>query len=206
MEKLIDLTYNIIDSLQVYPGDEETKLYQVRDIEEHKYNDHRLEVCMHAGTHVDGPMHLTESKEYISQMPLETFIGNGCLLDVRGEQVIQMKNEYYEKIKEDDIVLLFTGWDSKFGTDEYFENSPIVSIELANLLVEKKIKMLGMDIATPDKYPFEVHKLLFKNNILIIENLTNLEDLLEVKDFEVIALPLKINADSSIARVVARTR
>ena len=48
------------------------------------------------------------------------------------------------------------------------------------------------------------HKLLFDNGIYIIENLMNLDKLLGIKKFEVIALPLKIKADSSIARVVAK--
>jgi len=64
--------------------------------------------------------------------------------------------------------------------------------------------MVGLDMPSPDKYPFEVHKLLFAKNILIAENLTNVEQLLHVESFEVIALPLYIKADSSIARIIAR--
>jgi kynurenine formamidase len=71
-------------------------------------------------------------------------------------------------------------------------------------LVEKKIKMIGMDTPSPDRYPFKIHKLLFENNIYILENLTNLDQLLNIDRFEVIAFPLKINADSSITRAVAR--
>jgi kynurenine formamidase len=71
-------------------------------------------------------------------------------------------------------------------------------------MVERKIKILGMDTPSPDKPPFSVHKLLLKSKIFILENLTNMEELLEAKKFEVIALPLKIKADSSISRVVAR--
>lgn len=205
MKTFIDLTHNIAHALPVYPGDEETKLYQVKNIKEHEFNNHRLEVSMHAGTHIDGPMHLKPSKKFISQISLDTFIGNGCLLDVRGKQIIKPKEEYEERIKENSIVLLFTGWDRRFGTSEYFSHSPVVSLEFAHFLVKKNIKMLGIDTASPDKYPFEVHKLLFSNNILIIENLTNLDKLLEADNFEVIALPLKIMADSSIARVIART-
>ncbi|MFW6281647.1 MAG: hypothetical protein ACOC1O_02480 [bacterium] len=63
-----------------------------------------------------------------------------------------------------------------------------------------------MDLPSPDKYPFEIHKILFDNNILLIENLTNLSCLLSVSDFEIIAFPLKIKAEASIARVVARIK
>lgn len=42
-----------------------------------------------------------------------------------------------------------------------------------------------------------------QNDILIIENLTRLEQLVGVQNFEVIALPLKLATDSALARVVA---
>ena len=64
--------------------------------------------------------------------------------------------------------------------------------------------MVCMDSPSPDLYPFEIHKLLLENNILLAENLTNFDSLLSVNNFEIIALPLKIHADSSPARIIAR--
>ncbi|MFW6375978.1 MAG: cyclase family protein, partial [Thermoplasmatota archaeon] len=139
-----------------------------------------------------------------NEIPLERFTGNGCILDVRNQSPIEYKDEYSEIVKENDIVLLHTGFDEKYGSKEYYTEHPIVDESLAKFFVDKKIKMLGMDIPTPDKYPFNIHKTLFKNGILIIENLTNLSELSDVEDFEIIAFPLKIKADSSIARVVAK--
>lgn len=109
-------------------------------------------------------------------------------------------------VKENSIVLLYTGFDEYYGTNEYYENHPCIDMELCEFLIGKKIKMLGMDTPSPDKFPFLIHKSLFKNNIYILENLTNLNLLLGVKNFEVIAFPLKINADSSITRAVARVK
>jgi kynurenine formamidase len=149
-------------------------------------------------------MHLTPCKEYISELPLESFIGNGCVLDVRNQAIIKLKDEYNTLVKENSIVLLYTGFDAYYGTKEYYQNHPSIDIELCDFLVEKKIKMIGMDTPSPDRYPFKIHKLLFENNIYILENLTNLDQLLNIDRFEVIAFPLKINADSSITRAVAR--
>ena len=64
--------------------------------------------------------------------------------------------------------------------------------------------MLGMDLPSPDKYPFKIHKMFFNNDIFIIENMTNLSQLLFVNNFEIIAFPLKIKAGASIIRVVAK--
>lgn len=204
MEKIIDLTHLISHCMPVYPGDEQTKLYQTQFLQTDKFNNHRLEISMHSGTHIDSPMHLTGREEYIYQFPLENFIGIGCIIDVRNEPLIKLKEEYREKITENSIVLFYTGFGSLFGTDKYFEQNPVIDMELVELLVEKKVKLVGIDSPSPDKYPFEVHKKLFDNNVLILENLTNLGQLISIKNFEVIAFPLKIKADSSILRVVAR--
>ncbi len=64
--------------------------------------------------------------------------------------------------------------------------------------------MIGLDWASPDHEPYPMHQILLRNNILILENLTNLNLLLSEPVFEIFAFPLKINADSSLVRVVAR--
>ena len=190
--------------MPVYPGDIRTNLFQVSYLSLNGYNSYRLDITSHAGTHVDSPMHLTESNRYICESSLELFIGQGCVLDVRNQPVIKMKEEYEKVVKERSIVLLYTGCDKIYGTAEYYREHPVVDMNLCRFLVSKKIKMLGIDFPSPDKYPFPVHKLLFENGIHILENLTNLDKLLNVQNFEVIAFPLKIRADSSIVRAVAR--
>lgn len=204
MEKLIDLSRIIEDNMPVYPGDSITSLKQVKNFEVDSYNNYRLDIGMHAGTHIDSPMHLTESKEYICELPLESFIGAGCVLDVRNQPIIKEKPEYKELIKENSIVLLYTDWDKKYGKDSYYEEHPVIDISFCKLLIDKNIKMLGVDMPSPDKDPFEIHKLLLGNKIYIMENLINVDKLLGIENFEVIAFPLKIKADSSIARAVAR--
>jgi kynurenine formamidase len=93
---------------------------------------------------------------------------------------------------------------SLFGSKDYFNDYPTVSKALAQLFVERQVKMVCIDSPSPDRHPFDIHKLLLENNVLIAENLTNLDKLLLIGKFEVIALPLKIHADSSPARIVAR--
>ena len=52
-------------------------------------------------------------------------------------------------------------------------------------------------------YPFEVHKIFFQHDTLIVENLTHLEKLVGIKNFTIVALPLKTETDSALARVIA---
>jgi kynurenine formamidase len=204
MSTIIDLSQIIEDSMPVYPGDDRTILQQSRSLAKDHYNDHRLTISMHAGTHLDGPMHLTESGKYVSDINIESFMGDGCLLDVRNQPVIGMKKEFLSLIPERSIVLLFTAWDRFYGHSDYYENHPVVDNEMCQLFIDKKIKLLGIDAPSPDLEPYPIHKMLLRAGIYVVENLTNLEKIPLDRKFEVIALPLKIKSNGSMARVIAR--
>ena len=204
MFRLIDLSHSIDERTPAYPGDPPVKLFQAKFFVKDGFTNYQLETGMHSGTHLDGPMHLTEQIKYISAIPLESFYGEGCLLDVRGEPQIRMKEQYRSRVKEESIVLLYTGWDQKYGSPEYFTNQPEIDPELAEFIISRKTKIIGMDLASPDCPPFKVHRMFLQEGVLILENLTNLAALLEAERFEVMAFPLKIKADSSPLRVVAK--
>lgn len=201
--KYIDLSYDIKNEMPVYPGDMELNLSKEKDYDKDKFNLYTVSTSMHVGTHIDAPLHMCKNKKFISEYSIDKFIGNAVLLDVRGEKVIEIKDEYYRDIKENDIVLLFTGWDSFYGKEEYYNNHPIVSEELAELLIKKKIKMLGMDMPSPDNHEYNIHKKLFENEIFILENLTNLNKLLYNEEIQVFAQPLKIQGEASLVRAIA---
>jgi kynurenine formamidase len=64
--------------------------------------------------------------------------------------------------------------------------------------------MIGVDMSSPDFPPFQVHKLLLGNGIFIMENMTSLKELIGIKEYEVFAQPLKIDAEASLVRASAR--
>ncbi|GAA4842765.1 cyclase family protein [Paenibacillus vulneris] len=202
--RIIDLSHPIYDGMSVYPGDAETSLVRSKHIKQDGYTNHQLSANMHAGTHIDGPMHLLDCDKYLNEFPVETFIGEGCLLDVSQDRTIDYKAEYEQHIQQKQIVLLYTGYSQYYGQPRYYTDHPVLTLQFAELLVRKQVKMIGLDFPSPDSYPFEIHKYLFQHDILIIENLTNVEKLLQVPSFEIIALPLSIKADSSLTRVVAK--
>ena len=201
--KYIDLSYDIKNEMPVYPGDMELNLSKEKDYDKDEFNLYTVSTSMHVGTHIDAPLHMCKNKKFISEYSIDKFIGNAVLLDVRGEKVIEIKDEYYRDIKENDLLLLFTGWDSFYGKEEYYNNHPIVSEELAELLIKKKIKMLGMDMPSPDNHEYNIHKKLFENEIFILENLTNLNKLLYNEEIQVFAQPLKIQGEASLVRAIA---
>ncbi len=80
--KLYDISRDLIKALP-YPGDEPPKLRAVHRMKDgESYNLSRLETSMHAGTHVDAPLHFISDGKDIASLPIEQFIGDCVVLTV----------------------------------------------------------------------------------------------------------------------------
>ncbi len=201
---IIDLTHVIRNGLPPFPGDRETVLHHSHTYAQDGFNNHELTINMHAGTHIDGPMHLLGIHRYLSEQPVDVFIGEGVLLDAQGQRIIDYKEEYEELLQENRIVVVHTGHGASFGEPGYFDNFPVLTERFVQLLIRKRVKMLGLDTPSPELGSVRLHELLLGSDVLIIENLANVDRLIGAGRFEITALPLLIEADSSIARVIAR--
>lgn len=201
--KLIDLSHKLYNDILVYSGDSAFKLYQERFLDIDSFNGYRLETGLHVGTHIDCASHLTDVSIKINDISIDKFMGNGVLIDARGKNTITADDIDSIQIERDSIVLILSGTDKYFGQERYYKDFPLLTVDAAELLISHGIKMLGIDWFSPDKFPFETHKLLFRNDILILENLTNLEQLIDVDKFVVTAFPLNIPAEASLVRAVA---
>jgi len=202
--KYIDLTHTLKQSMPVYPGDPKPELRQIATIAKNGYNDHQITIGMHVGTHIDAPFHMLASGKKISDFPAAAFFGRGTVVDARGQQQIDANLLSNIDIQPDDIVLACTGFDKRYRQKDYFEKYPELTESFAKELISRGIKMIGIDSPSPDRPPFMIHKLLLQEDILIIENLTNLDALLTHKSFDVVGLPLKLDTDAAPARVIAR--
>lgn len=201
--KYIDLTHTFKQSMPVYPGDPEPELKQIAFADKDGYNDFKITTGMHVGTHMDAPLHMLQNGKRLSEYSVDHFFGKGHLIDARGKSIDADLLEG-KQISKGDIVLIMTGLSSKFGTSEYYESYPEISEAFASKMVEIGVSIVGMDTPSPDRPPFAIHKLLLGNDVLIIENLTNLEILLEHVQFTVVALPAKFDSEAAPVRVVAQ--
>lgn len=202
--KVTDLTHTFDQDMPVYPGDPKSSLKQVAFIEKDTYNDHKVTTVMHVGTHMDAPLHMIDGGKRIDEIDPEKLIGNGIVIDVRGKDKIDASVLGGVTIEEGSIVLLYTGFGSKFRTKDYFKGYPELTEDFANKMVDLKVNIVGMDMLGPDyDKPWVTHKILLGNEILILENLNNLDQLLGIKGFKVIALPIKFKADAAPVRVIA---
>ena len=150
---------------------------------------HRVEMDNHIGTHIEVPYHALADAADLAQVPVEQFVGEAAVLDLRGYaagqaiplDAVQRAAEQVGGIGKDDIVFCMTGWSQYYGSEQYDE-PPFLTREAVHWLVSRGIKMLGidtrgsMDPAFPDR---QNHLPLFEAGIVYIENLTNLPILRE---------------------------
>ena len=143
-------------------------------------------------------------------------MGKSVVLDFRHiEDCAPINGEDLEKaepkIEEGDILIINTGRHRQFGTTEYGTLHPgLDGNSVERFLLEKKIKMIGMDTicvepgSEESHWDHPLHRVcLIENEILLIENLGGEIDQVTGKRCYIMALPIKIKADSGQARVVA---
>lgn len=200
--KIIDLSHRIVSNMPVYPGDRDVEINIEKTWEEDGYRLSTLTSSMHTGTHIDAPSHLSASKLKMTEIDLGQCMGRGVLVDVRDRNLIELADVQDSDIREGDIVIFLSGWSEHYGKQAYNEH-PVLSEELANFLAKKKIKMIGLDMPSCDHDPYPIHKILMNSGILIAENLCNCESLLKLNEFKIFAIPLKIDAEASLARIFA---
>ena len=194
--------------MQCFPGD---MTPEIERLEADGFRTANLSLCTHTGTHMDAPAHLCSESVTLDMMPPETFWGLALLTDVRcaagrGIEISDIA-PHADKLAEADFLLLYTGWEDKFGTEEYLAGFPTLSREAAQYALSLGIRGFGFDTISADAVDSEtcpIHRTLLGAGALIIENLRGLYALPEGETFLLAALPMPLaNADGAPARVTA---
>jgi arylformamidase len=144
-------------------------------------------------------VHFLQKGNSIDIEPLDKFIGEAAIIDASGKNSITAEDFSGYDIRSNDIVLIYTGIGDRRTDFAYLD------ISAAEWMMEHRIKCVGIDTASIEKYGRKdapVHKMLFASNIGIIENLANLKQFIGSRMFFVcLPLPLK-GIDGSPARAV----
>jgi len=210
---LVDLSRTIYAGMPKIPILPEVEFHPLMRIADGApLNISELKMATHIGTHVDAPWHFVPDGKTIDQIPLEQLCGPAVVVSVsrKGGEAIPASDLEDFDVREGDIVLLHTGWGDKFESPDYLVH-PYLSNDAAEWLVERRVKLIGMDLITPDMPPgmrppgfaFPVHHILLEHEVLISENLANL-DLIAGRRVEAYLFPIKIrDSDAGQTRAVA---
>jgi len=205
--RFIDLTHPLIDRAGAFPNDPKLAVIEFGRVSTHKYNITQLVMGTHQGTHLDAMFHFFDDGRTLDQMPLDWFFGPA--------KVLKLSKSADEEITADDLkkyencmqtgarIILNTGWYRHFGTAEFFEHFPSLTLEAASYLASRQIRLLGMDMPTPGKQWYELHHILLAKDveIVVVEGLANLDALPD--EFTFAGFPLNIKGrDGSPIRAV----
>ena len=81
--KVIDLTHVIEEKMPVYPGTETPRLEPANTYEKDGFQETRISMFSHIGTHMDPPAHLFPQRTTLDCFPPEQFIGKAIVIDCR---------------------------------------------------------------------------------------------------------------------------
>ena len=209
---LIDMTHTITPEIPVYPGTPAPALSPACSLTKDGFRETLLTFSSHTGTHMDAPSHLLRDGRSLDEMPMSQFSGRATVLDVSGEGPVITEaflRSNYDDIHCTDYVLFYTGWEERWGTESFLEDSfPVPDEAAARYLVSMGLKGVGTDAISIDRLgsPLPVHNILLKNSVLSLENLC-LKKVRGRKDFLFFAIPLKFqDTDGAPIRAFAELR
>ncbi len=175
--KIIDLTHTISAKTPVFPGTPPVKVKIFATVEKDGFREKLFQIASHVGTHMDAPAHMLAGGRYLDSLPVDRFMGSAIVVDVRNRGGMELGPEVLDGVPEADFILFHSGWSAKWGTPAYFNSYPYPGEALANALVKRGVKGIGMDTISADaadSATFATHHILLGREALIIENLTNL--------------------------------
>ncbi|WP_019068561.1 cyclase family protein [Streptomyces hokutonensis] len=221
MPAWIDLSVPVVTGMPVYPGDPAVEVSPALTTARDGVNVLDLHLGSQSGTHVDAPYHVDDSWPRLDALPLERFAGHAVVADVRGlparapitpALLTPALNQL--RLRPGSLLLLATGWSAHWGTDHYLAH-PWVTPEAAETLVDAGVRTVAVDALSVDPTPepgdatadfgLPAHRVLCGAGGVIAENLTGLEQVVDLPDMELFLFPLRLpGADGAPVRAVAR--
>jgi kynurenine formamidase len=159
--RLIDCSQPWNADTPPFPADESPIVQWVKRMASHGTNHQRITTQLHIGTHIDAPLHWKEEGTDIASIPLERLYGPAVVVDISDTHgdfdIIRPSDiEARADVRPGDILIIHTGYNRYYaGGSEpdlvrYFFKRPGGEKDLAEWLVEREIRWLGIDSSSPD--------------------------------------------------------
>ena len=202
-----DATLPIREGMVTFPGDPPFRIEPY--FQRHKGDPFDLalmSMSTHLGTHLDPPAHYLEGGITVDELPLETLVGPGVVLDLRGRPQIDRRALEKAPIASRIRILFKTDNGPRLLEPTFHEDYVHLTEDGARYLVEQGVLLVGIDYLSIERYKNQgapVHHILLEAGIVVVEGV----HLLEVPPgpYEILCLPLPIKgADGAPARLLLR--
>jgi arylformamidase len=168
----------------------------------------RLSLSAHSGTHLDAPSHFIAGGKSIEQFAAADFILPALVVETDDRAAVRPAEVEAAEIRSGDAVLFKTN-NSRSGlaaSGEFSERWVHVSEPAGDLLLARKVALVGIDYVSIDKFDAPgapLHQKLLSAGILVLEGI-HLEHVPPGR-YTLICLPLKLRAEAAPTRAVLMT-
>jgi len=203
-----DVSVCVYTGMVVWPGDSAVSVERVRSMDNGEPNNlSRICMSLHAGTHVDAPVHFIADGSGVEQIPLEVLMGKAWVASLQTSGPIGADELARAQIPDSaERVLLKTHNSALWaeGATAFSEDFAHVTDGGAEWLVRRGIRLVGVDYLSVQSFherDSNTHRILLAAGVVIVESL----NLTEVEEgwYDLYCLPLKVvGSDGAPARVV----
>jgi arylformamidase len=196
LEKIYDISVRLGDESINYPGDTPYSRELTGTIKGNGiYELSKLVMSAHSGTHIDTPAHFIQGGKTLDQYEAGDFILPARVIEIRDKLSVRPAELESLTIGAGEALLFRTNnsmsGQSRNGT--FSEQFVYLSPEAADICIEKKVKLVGLDYITVERYgdqEFPTHRRLLENDIPILEGI-HLKNV-PAGNYTLICLPLRI--------------
>ena len=206
---IYDITRPVTPALAVWPGDAPYRTdYLLRMDAGGSVNLSTITFSGHCGTHADAHFHYDPQGTRLGEMALDAYLGPATVIDLTavlpGGGPIRPEHLAGVDLKRTRRLLVKSK--SSFAPDDRWdEHFVYLAPETAQLLAHAGLRLFGTDAPSVDPQESKTltaHRTLHTGNVAILEIL-QLQDVAP-GEYELIALPLKLDNDGSPIRAVLR--
>lgn len=205
MEELIDISRPLRDGMIVWPGSRGVRLTRTLS---HDRGDpvtvSYFQADVHAGTHVDAPLHFLRNASPVERLPLEVLVGPAFVADLSDVESVNA-GVLGATIPSGIVrILVRTRNSSSWNDDATFDTEFVaLTADAASWLVEAGVRLVGIDGPSIQRFRDgpEAHEILLRAGVTILEGL-DLKDA-RTGHYDLICLPILLEgAEAAPARAI----
>ena len=155
----------------------------------------KIEMVANTGTYLDSPFHRYADGKDLSQLELSSVANlKGVVFNADPGKRAIGRDLFENAALRRKAVLIHTGWDRHWGSEQYFEDHPFLTKEAAEYLAAEEVALVGIDSLNIDDtsdLTRPVHSILLGAGIPIVEHLCNIGEL-PARGFKFYAVPVKV--------------
>ena len=193
---IYDISLSISNEMPVWPGDTPVRLARARDLRNGvPYTLSQITTSVHAGTHLDAPMHYLHDGDGVDQIDLNKLIGPCLVVDLPDVDSISARTLDKADIPSNTKRLLCRTRNSEdrlINDSRFHTDFVAVDPSGAEWIVQRGIQLVGIDYFSVGAYEAgtPTHEIFLKHGIVPVEGLELSH--IEPGEYQLICLPLKL--------------